>query len=372
MRYTKHHKTAEIARLPRAIIAGGASIVVLVAAFLVISAPQPSTRKALPEFSLPAPTTVLNPLAAANDKPVRLVYRNSVVPGGVHSAAELADVIARDPVAAAHYANFDVAKAHIVRVETSRMVHVSYRIGNQIYWTKNKVRLALGEALLSDGTHLIRARCGNRLADEAEGPTLLNEPAPEVLETAFVSAEDLIDQSVSMAAFDGAAPPAAFAGPGAATGAPVIQAGSSRSYAFDAFGPSGITRQPTSSGVTVLPPAAGGVNVVSSHAAPALPASGPADPATPATPADPADPIKPLLPGGTPGKGGINDPIEVHTDLPKPPSPEEPFIDPPIFTPPASTPGTPVVIGKTPEPSSAWLAGLALALMLVCSARRRR
>ena len=362
MRYTKHHKTAEIARLPRAMLVGGASIMALATAAVFLTGSPPSTRKALPEFSLPGPDTVFRTPAEAAEKPVRLVYRNSVVPGGVHSAAELAAVIARDPVAAAHYANFDVSKAHVIRVEKSRLVHVSYRIGNQIFWTKNKVRLAEGEALLSDGTHLIRARCGNRLADEAQAPVLLNEPAPEVLETAFVSADDLIDQAVNLAG-SGAPPPATL--PDAPAAAHADTAAPLHALAFAGLGqPAGIA---TSSGVTVL--------------APRSPAAGPAvkpdtDPAAPTVgkgtvPEAPAgDPIGPLFPGTTPGQGGGKDPIEVSSDLPSKDTPEGPFIEPPVFTPPATLPAAPADTAKAPEPGSAALAVLAL-LLLVCLRRKR-
>jgi hypothetical protein len=362
MRYTKLHKTAKVARLPRALLAGGASIIVMAAAAVVLTAPAPSTRKALPDFSLPLPDMLVRAPAQADNKPVRLVYRNSVVPGGVHSAAELAEVIARDPVAAAHYAGFDVSKAHVVRVEKSRLVHVSYRIGNQIFWTKNKVRLALGEALLSDGTHLIRARCGNLLADEAQAPVLLNEPAPEVLETAFVSAEDLIDQAVNMGdGGGGAAPPATLPnGPASAA----VEPFHAQALAFLAdTGNLGIA---TSSGVTVLSPRGGPANTPAGDTGPvASPTVGKAT-----VPDAPADPVEALLPGAKPGKGGINDPIEVNTDVPKPDSPEQPFIDPPVFTPTPALPSSPAAGAKAPEPGSALLA--LLALLAVFGVRRLR
>jgi hypothetical protein len=367
MRYTKHHKTAEVARLPRALLVGGASIIVLAAAAVFLTGSPPSARKALPAFSLPGPNTVFNTPAEAADKPVRLVYRNSVVPGGVHSAAELAAVIARDPIAAAHYANFDVSKAHLIRVEKSRLAHVSYRIGNQIFWTKNKVRLAEGEALLSDGTHLIRARCGNMLADEAQAPVLLKEPAPEVLETAFVSAEDLIDQAINAGEMGGAPPPAPL--PTTPAASPGDTPAPLRALAFAGLA-QGSGAIGTVSGVTVLP----------ARAPAAAPVQDPAvDPGAPAAPAvgkgnipdaPTGDPVAPLLPGATPGKGGINDPIEVGSDQPTKDTPEGPFIEPPVFTPPAALPAAPATAAKAPEPGSAALAVLAL-LLLVCLRRPR-
>lgn len=384
MRYTKYHKTAEVARLPRAMLAGGAAALVLVATFLTLTAPQPSTRKALPEFSLPGPAQALRVPAAADDKPLRLVYRNSVVPGGVHSPAELAAVIARDPVAAAHYANFNLAAARLIRVEKSRMVHVSYRIGNQIYWTKNKVRLALGEYLLSDGEHLIRARCGNRIADSAEGPVLLNEPAPEVLETAFVSAADLIDETVSMAALD--VMPAAPLSSDPASRA-VASALAARRFAFDTVGQGGPIGLATLPGVTVLGrpapavPAVPGDGVVAivprtpsspaAAATPATPASeGAADGSAPAAapPAQPAAPVVPVT--DSPVKDPA--PSDVKAEPPKSPGPEAPFIEAPVFTPKPPIAVTPAVNASVPEPGGAALAGLALALLLGMRLRRRR
>jgi len=391
MRYSKHHKTAEIAKLPRAMIAGGVAALVLVAAFLTLTAPKPSTRKVLPEFSLALPMQAVKAPAMTDTKPLRLVYRNSVVPGGVHSAAELAAVMRRDPIAAAHYANFNVAAAHLVQVEKSRMVHVSYRIGNQIYWTKNKVRLALGEALLSDGEHLIRARCGNRIADTVEGPVLLNEPAPEVLETAFVSAEDLIDQTVSMAALGGLpVQPGSFASPASSAADPAP----ARNFSFDRYGMPSLSSIGTLPGVTVLNPRGAPAQLVDGvvNTTPLPPADPvapitPVTPVTPTTPVTPADPAAPTTPGTSapapqadPGtQPAPLDPVAplfpVLDNLPgsTPASPEKPFIDPPVFTPAPviTTPAAADGAASVAEPGAAALAVLALAMLMTVRRRRR-
>jgi len=205
----RFHKTRQYESSLAKVLAGGVfTLACILLAWLWLAEKPDRVRKPLPEMTL-APKSGAAASVADKTKPFRLVYRNSVIPGGVHSAAELATAVQRDAVIKAHYANFDVAAAQLVQVKQSRLVHVSYRIGDQIYWTKNKVRLALGEELLSDGTHLVRARCGNRIADEPEGPVLDNEPAPEVLDAVFVSADDLIDPSASMKAVStvGASPP---------------------------------------------------------------------------------------------------------------------------------------------------------------------
>ncbi len=115
--------------------------------------------------------------------PAKRVYGHSVIPGGVRGSAELASVLERDAVVRAHYADFDSANARVVHVERARLVHVSYRMGDDIYWTKKTVRLVKGEALLTDGKSFVRARCGNRIADIAQLAVSRNEPAPEELDT---------------------------------------------------------------------------------------------------------------------------------------------------------------------------------------------
>ena len=111
------------------------------------------------------------------------VYGNSVIPGGVHGSSELTSALGRDKIARAHYADFDAANAYVVHIKSARQVHVSYRMGNDIYWTKNKVRLAKGEALLTDGKSFVRVRCGNRIAKVPQSMVSNREPAPEILDT---------------------------------------------------------------------------------------------------------------------------------------------------------------------------------------------
>jgi hypothetical protein len=104
------------------------------------------------------------------------MYRYSVVPGGAYSRSELETAVATDPVVAAHYADFDLARTHLTRVETPRLVHVSYRMGDTVYWSRQKVWLRRGEALLTDGAAQARGRCGNRVCDRTEGPFAPVEP----------------------------------------------------------------------------------------------------------------------------------------------------------------------------------------------------
>ena len=95
----------------------------------------------------------------------RPVYPYSVVPGGVRDAKELKLVSERDPVVRAHYAGFDYQHARVVRLLLARAAYVSYRIGNQVYYTKHRVMLKKGENIITDGKIIVRSRCGNRVEE---------------------------------------------------------------------------------------------------------------------------------------------------------------------------------------------------------------
>lgn len=120
--------------------------------------------------------------AAPVAKENRSVYPYSVIPGGAHSKEELQKSVRNDPVVAAHYADFRTQSARIVRLNAARQVYVSYRLGNNVYWTSKKITLQPGEAVLSDGTHLARARCGNRISETPAGPSSPGEPSMETLD----------------------------------------------------------------------------------------------------------------------------------------------------------------------------------------------
>ncbi len=109
------------------------------------------------------------------------VYPYSVIPGGAHSSRELSKAVQSEPVVATHYADFSVGKAHVIRLTHERQAYVSYRLGYQIYWTKKKLTLRKGETLLSDGKHLARTRCGNRISEVPAEPTSPSEPSEKVL-----------------------------------------------------------------------------------------------------------------------------------------------------------------------------------------------
>jgi hypothetical protein len=109
-------------------------------------------------------------------KPAHPVYPYSVIPGGAYSATELDAAVRSDSVVAAHYAVFDRSQLRTTRAAQSAAVYVSYRRGDQVYWTRHKVRLAAQEALLTDGVNTARARCGNRISFTPQRPTEAGEP----------------------------------------------------------------------------------------------------------------------------------------------------------------------------------------------------
>jgi hypothetical protein len=100
----------------------------------------------------------------------------------VRDTGELARAIAADPVAAEHYRGIDVTRLRLTTVAVPRAVHVSYRRGERVYWTRRKALLPHGETILSDGVREARTRCGNQIADEPLGDTATDEPPIEVLD----------------------------------------------------------------------------------------------------------------------------------------------------------------------------------------------
>jgi hypothetical protein len=134
--------------------------------------------------------------------PARRIYPYSIVPGGVTSRAELAHAVMADKVVAAHYAGFAVDKASLRTVAKARAVYVSYRKGEQVYWTARKVSLAEGESILSDGQNDIRARCGNRISDTPQLPVEVKGPDEKELDTFTEPAGQAGDGALREVAFD--------------------------------------------------------------------------------------------------------------------------------------------------------------------------
>jgi len=114
----------------------------------------------------------------------RPLYPYSIIPGGARSREELLRAIQNDPVVARHYADFKVAGTRVIRLERAELMYVSYRIGNNVFWTKTPLLLPAGETLLTDGKNTARTRCGNRLSATPVAPVLPNQPRPEAMDAA--------------------------------------------------------------------------------------------------------------------------------------------------------------------------------------------
>jgi len=125
-------------------------------------------------------------ISAADNDARRKVYPFSVIPGGVESAADLRNSVLHDPVVAKHYEDFAVEKTRVVRLNQNRSLYVSYRLGNRVFWSRKPMMLPKGETVITDGEHVARTRCGNRLSEVPAGPILAAGPelesAPEVAE----------------------------------------------------------------------------------------------------------------------------------------------------------------------------------------------
>lgn len=134
----------------------------------------------------PAPVLSPNSLSVSSSSArlkSRPLFPYSIIPGGAEDAEALRNAVAHDPVVASHYADFSLAKAHVIRVDRDRMVYVSYRRGNNVFWTRHTLRLFQGETLITDGKHEARTRCGNRISETPLVPVAYEEPRPEEFET---------------------------------------------------------------------------------------------------------------------------------------------------------------------------------------------
>jgi hypothetical protein len=290
---------------------------------------------------------------AAKAEPEGVVYSYSVIPGGVTSAQKLRAALQLDSVAAAHYSDFHVESAYVVRLARDRKVHVSYRLGDRIFWTKKEVTLRAGETLLSDGEHLARTRCGNRIAAVPDGPTSPLEPPVEVIDRpvfphppaittdAIPAAPIWSDQSTPILLAYGGVP---------VGGAP-------------AGGPPYLPPVPIGApccGASTNPTKGGGSQP------PSPPPSSP-QPPPPGAPLPP--PVPPPNSGTTPNPpstpGQPTPPSTTPPSSPTPPTEPTPPSNP-FPTPPGPPPPTP-----TPEPSSLLLLviGLAGALLLLKTRR---
>jgi len=360
-------------RRRRCVAAGIFAVIVLGSLAFAMAA----DRAASPVAAEPATAAATVPAAlpAAGTAPVlRRVYRYSVVPGGAANKAELARIVRSDKVVAAHYAGFDVARARSVIVDAPRAVYVSYRKGDDVYWTANKVTLQTGETLLSDGRSEMRARCANRISDlprfpvEKHAPSLAALDALDDNETddgeggiAYVNAPDL-DETGDLPQLAGQSFHLTW--PASGDPNPAGAHDSARTPSAIESPPGLPWPQMSWNGYPGLPPQSGaspGAPLLASATAPPLSAALPVqpDPFPEGVTAEPANPTVPPVPGTSEPPHPVPDsgPFIPKSDPSQPGSPLNPTLDLPQ---PADV----------PEPASAWLFGAALAAMLGLHKRR--
>jgi hypothetical protein len=112
----------------------------------------------------------------------RKVYPYSIVPGGAESVLEARNAMLT-PAVAAHYKAFDLGKLQKVTLSTDLVGYVSYRYGDQIYWTAKQIRLKAGETVFTDGEHIARGRCLNCYSAHPMMPIRPHEPTEKTLDS---------------------------------------------------------------------------------------------------------------------------------------------------------------------------------------------
>ncbi|MBE0657411.1 MAG: PEP-CTERM sorting domain-containing protein [Bryobacteraceae bacterium] len=327
--------------------------VVLVAVCAVIGGMREGGWKADGQSSVRAGGSMTVPSMPAEARMPRLVFPYSVVPGGIE-AAEIAGVLSQDAVVEAHYRGFRADLARTMVLDQPKMVYVSYRVKDQVYWTRNKVELKQGEKVITDGKELIRSRCGNRISDAPMAPTALMDP-PEVSADTAVLPQPLVALAKpggppQEPVEEDPAEPAPVVSEPVAKPEPAPSRGSVVPFFVPVGGggggvppgvvpPSGLTTPPAGT----QPP--GGSPPPKPPVTPPAPSAEPpstkpptAPPAT-APPAPPGDGPKPSNPPPNPPPGGPGAPPS------NPPTPSEPPSTPP--SPPV--PSTPPVTPPSPE-----------------------
>jgi len=129
-----------------------------------------------------------------------------VIPGGVSSAEELRSVAAHDQTVAEHYAGFDYDHARVVPVSQPRLVYVSYRRRNKVYWTRKQMSLHPGEKLLTDGKITARTRCGNQVSVLPQANTSPDEPLMAELDRPDAAASGIMRLPANLASLLNADP----------------------------------------------------------------------------------------------------------------------------------------------------------------------
>lgn len=147
-----------------------------VAALRWLSEPSRESRGRAVEIKPSVPLTSSFASFSMQTRNRRVVYPFSVVPGGVASGEELREAADHDRVVSEHYSGFDYKRARLVQVSEPKLVYLSYRRGDKIFWTRKQASLHKGETLLTDGHITARTRCGNQVAVLPQANTSPEEP----------------------------------------------------------------------------------------------------------------------------------------------------------------------------------------------------
>lgn len=110
----------------------------------------------------------------------RQIFPFSVIPGGVLDEHELAESMAKDNVVRTHYSDLQPERMWFTRTKQSMSAYVSYRKGGDVHWTSHPVTIPANELVLTDGKHMVRARCGNRIEVKKPEPLPAKVTPPDV------------------------------------------------------------------------------------------------------------------------------------------------------------------------------------------------
>ena len=293
-------------------------------------------RTAQPHRDVSRPTGVT--VAPALKRPV---YPYSIIPGGIYTVDELSHAVGRDPLVSSHYRGFDLPRAHTQQLAQSRMAYVSYRRHDAVYWTRRPLLLKRGETVLSDGSNLIRARCGNRISDSPQSPVAADEPSADAWDVTGESDSSTTPPTPLIA--EGGNWPHHGSVPASSPGPPWLPAGVS---------PPGSNPRPTRPGgspyappnpLPVLPP---GSRSTPPNPTRTLP------PGSPTLPPDPAPTLPPGSPTPTPTPLPALTPTSPTPTSPTPTSPT------PAPTPTPSPTPPPLPASPAPKPPSPLLPNL--------------
>ncbi len=117
--------------------------------------------------------------------PKRVIYPNSVIPGGVKTSGDVVQAMFKDPVVRQHYSNVQPDLLVPAVLTEDRKAFVSYRVANRVYWTAKRVQLKKGETVLMGGGATVRGRCGNQVSENPQEPAEsgILAPTEEELDT---------------------------------------------------------------------------------------------------------------------------------------------------------------------------------------------